>query len=80
MKLRWNKCDDTYIEAYLGPWHVITLIKEGKAWMWYSELPFSTTKYNGRKFGHTTTAKDAATQATKETQRWLNEAGLTQNN
>ena len=78
MKLKWNKVNDTYIEAYLGKWQIISLIKEHDVWKWYNELPFITAKYTGRKFGHTTTAKKAATQATKETQRWLQAAGLTQ--
>jgi hypothetical protein len=78
MKLRWQKSDSTHIEAYLGPWHIITVIKEGDMWNWYCELPFSTEEYNGRQFGKSKTAKEAATQATKETKRWLSEARLKQ--
>lgn len=78
MKLKWNKSTPTYIEAYLGPWQVLTLIKEGGVWKWYNELPFSTTEYNGRQFGTCTTAKQAATEATRSVKEWLSEAELTQ--
>ena len=77
MNLKWVKRDDTYIEAYLGPWHVITLIKEGVIWYWYSELPFSTTQYNGRRFGKHTSPKRAALEAQRSTEEWLRKAGLT---
>ena len=76
MKLKWNKVNDTYIEAYLGKWQIISLIKERDVWKWYNELPFITAKYTGRKFGSATTAKQAATQASKVTKEWLDGAGL----
>ena len=78
MNLKWSKQTDTHLEAYLGPWHVITLIKEGEFWKWYSELPFSTTKYSGRRFGKHTSPKRAALEAQRSTEEWLSAAGLTQ--
>ena len=76
MKLKWDKVDETYIEAYLGKWQVITVIKEHDVWKWYNELPFITAKYTGRKFGKAKTAKRAALDAQESVEQWMHGANI----
>lgn len=76
MKLKWHKTDDTYIEAYLGKWQVVTLIKEYDLWRWYNELPFITKAHMGRKFGSAKTAKRAALDAQESVEQWIHGASI----
>lgn len=76
MELDWKKINSGCIEAYLGQYHVITILEEGQFFKWYCELPFGTDNYVGREIGKANTLKRAALDATQKVEEWITKANL----